>query len=109
MTSRRMEALARRTIPRLTLAAQRARFGGLTTAQATKLRDKVVANLSPDEAEVARAAWQALSYEARDNTGQPWQWPQHPEAVRFHLIRLLGEGVPLPQAIDQTRIYAKEL
>lgn len=93
---------------RLTLAQQRARFGGLTLAEAMELRDKALATLSPETIAAGRKAWQALADEARDHKGQPWQWPRHPEAVRFHLIRLLAEGVAIDDAVAQARTYAME-
>lgn len=89
---------------RLTLAQQRARFGGFTTKQAHALRDTAPASMSAEQIAAARAAWVALDREG----GQPWQWPRHPEAVRFHLMRLLVDGVPLDDAVAQTRMYAKE-
>lgn len=89
---------------RLTIAQQRARFGGLTLAEAMKLRDEALATLSPKTIAASRKAWQALS----DEAGSPWQWPRHPEAVRFHLIRLLAEGVAIDDAVAQARTYAME-
>lgn len=87
----------------LTLEQQVARFG-MTTEQALAIRDKAVA--SGCDLTAARAAWQTLAYEMRGNKGQPWQAPQHPEAVRLRMLSGIADGLTIPDAVAAARAFA---
>lgn len=82
---------------RLTLAQQRARYGGRTMAEATALRDDVLARLDPATVAESRAAWRDMAAEVRASA-------RHPEAIRLDLIRLLGEGLTVPEAVAKLEI-----
>lgn len=87
----------------LTIDQQRARFG-MTTQEAHAIRDKAAASLN--DLTAARAAWQALAYELRGNKGQPFQCPQHPEAVRIHMLAALADGATIDAAVNAARAFA---
>jgi 4-alpha-glucanotransferase len=82
---------------------QIARFG-MTTAEALAIRDQALAANIDQTA--ARQAWQALLYELRGNKGQPFICPQHPEAVRFHMIAQLANGASIADATAAAHAFA---
>ncbi len=93
-------------MPKLTRPQQIERYG-MTIAAAHKLRDHLAATLTGAEIKAAQEAWQALAYELRGGKGQPMQSAQHPEAIRFHMLRALADGKPLAEALSAAREFAR--